>query len=78
MAPAGCGIAGVDGERDGERSGCSGETAASPRRATRGALESLGKTSQASRVAELGDTLADLLRDLVPATSRSYPGSVEQ
>ena len=41
-------------------------------------LESLGRTAQALRVAELGDTLEDLLRDLDPAAARAYPGSVEQ
>ncbi len=41
-------------------------------------LESLGKTGQALRVAELGDKLEDLLRDLDPAAARAYPGSMEQ
>ena len=47
-------------------------------RAARDLLESLGKTAQALRVAELGDTLEDLLMDLDPAAARAYPGSVEQ
>ena len=41
-------------------------------------LESLGKTAHTSRVAELGDKLEDLLRDLNPVAARAYPGSVEQ
>ncbi len=44
----------------------------------RDVLESLGKTAQALRVAELGDQLEDLLKDLDPAAARAYPGSVEQ
>ena len=47
-------------------------------RLARDVLESLGKTDQALRVAELGDKLEDLLRDLDPAAARAYPGSVEQ
>ena len=47
-------------------------------RVARHVLESLGKTAQALRVAELGDQLEDLLKDLDPAAARAYPGSVEQ
>jgi hypothetical protein len=44
----------------------------------RDVLESLGKTAQALRVAELGDKLEDLLRDLDPAAALANPGLVEQ
>ena len=47
-------------------------------RLARDMLESLGKPAHTLRVAELGDQLEDLLRDLDPAAARAYPGSVEQ
>ena len=47
-------------------------------RAARDVLESLGKPGQTLRVAELGDQLDGLLRDLDPAAARAYPESVEQ
>ena len=46
-------------------------------RAARHLLESLDKPAHALRIAELGDQLEDLLRDLDPAAARAYPGSVE-